>query len=152
MLSRCHVQLFYEPMDCSPPGSSVRVTSQARVLEWVDISFFRGSSQSRDQICISCIDRQILCHWTTQEALLGTCVIITQCYDIKQGRGVMEFIWAFIQIQVWMSGHEKEIVDENVHEWKKWYFLNFIFLNFKIILFATLHSTALWSRCHYLIS
>ena len=32
------------PMDCSPPGSSVHGISQARILEWVSISFSRGSS------------------------------------------------------------------------------------------------------------
>ena len=33
-----------ESMDCSPPGSSVHGVSQARILEWVAISFYRGSS------------------------------------------------------------------------------------------------------------
>ena len=47
------------PMICSPPGSSVYRISQARILEWV-VSSSRGSSQSRDQACISCIGRQIL--------------------------------------------------------------------------------------------
>ena len=47
-----------DPMDCGPPGSSVRGISQARLLEWV--SFSRGSSQSRDQTHISCIGRRIL--------------------------------------------------------------------------------------------
>ena len=37
-----------DPMDCSPPGSSVHGISQARVLEWVAISFSRGSSLPRD--------------------------------------------------------------------------------------------------------
>ena len=32
------------PMDCSPPGSSVHGILQARILEWVAIYFFRGSS------------------------------------------------------------------------------------------------------------
>ena len=32
-------------MDCSPPGSSVHGILQARILEWVDIFFSRGSSQ-----------------------------------------------------------------------------------------------------------
>ena len=32
------------PVDCSPPGFSVRGILQARILEWVDISFSRGSS------------------------------------------------------------------------------------------------------------
>ena len=34
-----------DPMDCSPLGSSVHGISQARILEWVAISFSRGSSQ-----------------------------------------------------------------------------------------------------------
>ena len=33
-----------DPMDCSPPSSSVHGISQARILEWVAISFSRGSS------------------------------------------------------------------------------------------------------------
>ena len=33
-----------DPMGCSPPGSSVHGILQARILEWVAISFFRGSS------------------------------------------------------------------------------------------------------------
>ena len=36
-----------DPMDCSPPGSSVHGICQARILEWVAISFSGGSSQSR---------------------------------------------------------------------------------------------------------
>ena len=54
-----------DPMDCSPPGSSVHGILQARILEWVAISFFRGSSQPRDQTCISyvsCTGRWIFYH------------------------------------------------------------------------------------------
>ena len=36
-----------DPMDCSPPGSSVHGILQARILEWVAIPFFRGSSNPR---------------------------------------------------------------------------------------------------------
>ena len=43
-----HAQVFCDPTDCSPPGSSVHGISQARILEWVAISFSRGSSQARD--------------------------------------------------------------------------------------------------------
>ena len=35
------------PMDCRPPGSSVHEILQARILEWLAISFYRGSSQTR---------------------------------------------------------------------------------------------------------
>ena len=54
-----------DPMDCSPPASSIYRILQARILEWVAISFSRGSSQARDQTCVSCIScigRQILYH------------------------------------------------------------------------------------------
>ena len=42
-------------MDCSPPRSSIHGIFQARVLEWVAISFSRGSSQSRDRTRVFCI-------------------------------------------------------------------------------------------------
>ena len=38
-----YVLLFCDPMDCSPPGFSIYGISQARILEWVAISFSRGS-------------------------------------------------------------------------------------------------------------
>ena len=58
-------------MDCSPPGSSGRGISQARIQEWVAISFSRGSFQPRDWTCISwisCIGRWILYHCAPWEA------------------------------------------------------------------------------------
>ena len=45
------------PVDCSPPGSSVHGIPQARILEWVAIPFSRGSSQPRDGTHISCLLR-----------------------------------------------------------------------------------------------
>ena len=45
----------YDPMDCSLPGSLVYGISQARILEWVAISFSRGSSQPRNQTRVSCL-------------------------------------------------------------------------------------------------
>ena len=50
-------------MDCSLPASSVHGISQARIPEWVGISFPRGSSQTRNQTQAFCIGRQILYHW-----------------------------------------------------------------------------------------
>ena len=43
------------PMDYRLPGSSVHGILQARILEWVAISFSRGSSGPRDRTLISCI-------------------------------------------------------------------------------------------------
>ena len=54
---------------CRLPGTSVHGILQARILECPAISFSRGSSQPRDQNRISCIDREILYHWVTWEAL-----------------------------------------------------------------------------------
>ena len=38
---------FCDPVDCSPPGSSVHGISQAGILEWVAISSSRGSARPR---------------------------------------------------------------------------------------------------------
>ena len=46
---------LYDPMDSSLPGSSVHGTLQARMLEWVAMPFFKGSSRPRDQIRTSCL-------------------------------------------------------------------------------------------------
>ena len=58
-----------DPMDCSPPGSSIHGILQARILEWVAISFSRGSSQPRDQTQVSCIAGRRFNFWATREAL-----------------------------------------------------------------------------------
>ena len=55
-------------MDCSLAGSSVHGILQARILEWVAISFSRGSSWPRDWTQVSCLGRWILYHWATREA------------------------------------------------------------------------------------
>ena len=65
-----------DPIDCSPPGSSVRRISQARILEWVSIYFCRGSSWPRDQTCVSCISRWILYHWAPREACICMCICV----------------------------------------------------------------------------
>ena len=56
-----------DPMDCSLPGSSVHGIFQARVLEWVVISFSRGSSQPRDRTLVSRIAGKYFNLWATRE-------------------------------------------------------------------------------------
>ena len=54
------------PMDCSPPGSSVHGILQSRILEWVATPSSRTASQPRDRTWISfvsCIGRWLLYHW-----------------------------------------------------------------------------------------
>ena len=55
-----------DPMDCSPPSSSVRGILQARLLEWVAISSSRGSSWPRDWTCVSCISASAGSFFTTE--------------------------------------------------------------------------------------
>jgi len=43
-----------DPIDCSPPDSSVHGILQARILEWVAISFSRVSSRPGDRTLVSC--------------------------------------------------------------------------------------------------
>ena len=69
------------PMECSPPGSSVHKIFQARKLEWVAILPSRKSSQPRDQTRVSCVDRCFfpLCH-------LGIPVLVSA---VKQSESVI---------------------------------------------------------------
>ena len=69
-----HIRLW-DPMDCSPPGSSVLGILQARILEWVAMPSSKESSWPRNQASpadrcllhlLHC--RQILYHWVTCES------------------------------------------------------------------------------------
>ena len=59
---------LWDPMDYSLPGSSVHGILQARVLEWVAISFSRRSSRPRDWTQVSCIAGRCFTVWATREA------------------------------------------------------------------------------------
>ena len=61
-----------DPIDYSPPGSSVHGVLQARSLEWVAISFSRGSSRPRDWTLVSCIAGRRFTLWASREALYST--------------------------------------------------------------------------------
>ena len=54
-----------DPMDYSLPGSSVHGILQARIPEWVAITWSKGSSQPRDRTC--CLPRLLCCRWITTE-------------------------------------------------------------------------------------
>ena len=58
-----------DPMDSSPPGSSVHGILQARILEWVAIPFFRKSSQPSDLTQAFCTAGRFFTIWATREAL-----------------------------------------------------------------------------------
>ena len=63
-----------DPRNCSWPGFSVHWVLQARLLDWVAVSSSGGSSQIRDQTCVSCVSfigRQFFMASTTWAALTG---------------------------------------------------------------------------------
>ena len=60
-----------DPMDIGRPGSNVHEIFQARIMEWVTISFSRVSSQPRNRTsvsCVSCIAGRSFTHWAIREA------------------------------------------------------------------------------------
>ena len=59
---------LWGPVDCSLPGSSVHGILQARILEWVTISFYRESSRPRDQTRVSRIVGRHFTVWATRES------------------------------------------------------------------------------------
>ena len=59
------------PMGCSLPGPSICGIFQARVLEWVAISFSRGSPWPRDQTQVSHIAKRHFTVWATREVLMS---------------------------------------------------------------------------------
>ena len=65
-------------MDCSLADSSVHGIFQARVLEWVAISFFRGSSRPRDRTQVSSIADRRFTVWATREAPRSQLFILAQ--------------------------------------------------------------------------
>ena len=78
--------IICHPVDCTPPDSSVHGIFQVRILEWVDISFCRGSSWPRDRTQVTCVAstllhcRQILYQLSHQGSPLCVVILITKCF------------------------------------------------------------------------
>ena len=75
-----------DPLGYLLPGSSASGISQTRILEWVAISFSRGSSQPRDWTQVSRIGKRILYHWTSREPFINitsvTILILTSLITV----------------------------------------------------------------------
>ena len=114
-IASCHLRLLFislkvkvtqscltlcDPIDCSPPGSSVHGILQARILEWLAIPFSRGSSWLRNQTQVSCFVGTFFAVWATRHYL---CVYwrtknisISLFYAVKSWR-----MWFNIRILAW---------------------------------------------------
>ena len=112
-------------MDCSLPGSSIHGIFQARVLEWVTISFSRGSSWPQDQTWVSRIAGR---HFTIWAMVFPIVMYGCESWTIKKAER-----WRIDAFELWCwrrllrvpwtarrSNHSilKEISPEN--NWKDW--------------------------------
>ena len=83
--------LLCDPMDCSLPGSSIHGIFQARVLEWIAVSFSRGCSRPRDRTWVSHIADRCFTVWTTSQVYSSSRI------NIKKGPTKGESIWKWAQ-------------------------------------------------------
>ena len=79
-------------MDCSPPSSSVHGILQARILEWLAISFSRGSSKPRNPTWTSCTASRFFTIWATREALVPVAVSFYFIFR-KPWNGLKQYIY-----------------------------------------------------------
>ena len=73
-----------DAMDCSSPGSYVHGIFQARILEWVAISYSKGSSQPREWSQVSHIAGRFFTVWTTREALFIVFIDLELLFQNKE--------------------------------------------------------------------
>ena len=99
---------LYDAMDWSLPGFPFPGILQARTLEWVAMTSSRGSSQLRDWTCISyvsCIDRQVLCHRTTWEALW------------RSQDPALSQLYCFLIVPLWFLHSYPSLIRNNLPFW-----------------------------------
>ena len=76
-----------DPVDCTLPGSSVHGIFQTIVLEWIAISFSRGSSQTRDWTRVSLIVDRHFTIWATRE--------------VKYEESLKDLCWGWNELRDW---------------------------------------------------
>jgi len=108
-----------DPMDCSLPGSSVHGIFQARVLEWVAISFSRESSRPKDRTRVSLIAGLRFTIWATRE--------VTWMWELDYKESWAPKNWCFwtVRLEKTLEGplDYKEIQPVNPKEDQSWMFI-----------------------------
>ena len=100
-----------DPMDCNIAGSSIHGIFQTRLLEWVAISFSRGSSQPRDWSQFSCIVGRCFTIWATREVNNG------QTYYLSD-RITVFYTWGKVlyrNIYIYPNTNTHIYIDTHVH-------------------------------------
>ena len=80
-----------DPIACSLPASSTHGVFQARILEWVAISFSRGSSQPRDRTLVSHTAGRLFTVWATREAPLYPISSSNYLQELQESMHVLKF-------------------------------------------------------------
>ena len=92
-----------DPMDCSPPGSSVYGIFQVRVLKWVAMPFPRGSSWPRDWTCgsfSSYISKWILLLLSHQGSSLLCETYSYTLFDLRFVESMCFYLKKIIQVKI----------------------------------------------------
>ena len=99
-----------DPMDCVLPGSSVHGILQARILEWLAISFSRGSSWARDGTWVSCTAGRLFTDWAMMEAQFNIWPLLFLLQDWSYGSD--QHTWEEKKM-------EKKLFLESISHWFK---------------------------------
>ena len=113
----------YDPMDCSLLGSSVHRILQARILEWVAISFSSGSSWARDRTQVSCIAGRRFNLWATAEYIMSNAGLDEAQAGVKISRRNINNIRYADDTTLTAESEEelKSLLMKVRGEWKSWF-------------------------------
>ena len=103
-----------DPMDYSPPGSSVHGIFQARTLEWIAVSFSRGSSSPRNRTGVSCIAGGFFIAEPTREATPAGPTL--SALGVRGHRGQGPALGLPVQATVWEKDTPRHSDDLNSHD------------------------------------
>ena len=105
------------PMDCSPPGSSVHRILQARILEPVAISFSRRSSWPRDRAWVSCIAGGFFTIWATRQAQWkGKFALFQKLKTVQRPTPLTDNQWA----RAFRSRGRGYVKEQHSQLWSSW--------------------------------
>ena len=115
-----------DPIDCSLPGSSVHGILQARILEWVAISFSRGSSQPRDITSISCLVGRFFTTEPPEKPIWHIWVINRLLFNVAWNMPLAWALWrrdgGIRQIRYQRLTNLKQLDNKALNFLKKFYF------------------------------
>ena len=110
--------LWY-PIDWDPPGSPVHGILQAKILEWVVISFSKGSCWPGDRTQVTCTAGRFFTVWATREAHDKTrqCIKKQRHYFANKGPYSKTYGFSISHVWMWDLDHKKGWMPKNWCFW-----------------------------------